>query len=176
MELYHSSFADTVFNWCKWCKWCSGDNSLSLRVRWTANPTVIRHRESIPLRSTSGRARLSVCGPASCRESSGHVESGPEMGKNAASGNLAWKISRMKSAFKPGRTNRRLCEAIARCTGQRCRNIALKGVPTCLKHGGFGLAKIRKIREAKYAAVHIARRKSERPLGTSPRDEVRQAV
>jgi len=84
------------------------------------------------------------------------------MGKTAASGNLAWKISRMKSAFKPGRTNRRLCEAIARCTGQRCRNVALKGVPTCLKHGGRGLQTIKKNREAKYAAFDKVLSKSAR--------------
>ena len=84
-------------------------------------------------------------------------------GKTPGSGNAAWKASRMQSGFKRGRANRRLCEAIARCTGQRCRNVALKGVPTCLKHGGRGLQIIRKIRKAKYAAYHQALGKSERP-------------
>ena len=80
-------------------------------------------------------------------------------GKTGGSGNAAWRASRVKSAFRRGRTNRRLCEATARCTGQRCRNIALKGVPTCLKHGGRGLQKIKKNREA----LHKELRKSARP-------------
>ena len=49
--------------------------------------------------------------------------------------------------------------AIARCTGQRCRNVALQDVATCLKHGGRGLQKIMKNR----AALHKVLRKSARP-------------
>jgi hypothetical protein len=84
------------------------------------------------------------------------------MGNNPGSGNAAWRASRMQSAIKPGRANRRLCEAIARCTGQRCRNIALKGVPTCLKHGGRGLQIIKKNREAKYAVFRKVLNKGNR--------------
>lgn len=91
------------------------------------------------------------------------------MGKNWASGNAAWRAARVQSAFKRGRANRRLCEAIARCTGQRCRNVALKGVPTCLKHGGRGLQTIKKSREAKYAAFHKALGTSARPPRGIPR-------
>ena len=90
-------------------------------------------------------------------------------GKTAGSGNMAWRASRVQSAFKRGRTNRRLCEAIARCTGQRCRNIALSGVPTCLKHGGKGLLAIKKNRDAKYAAFGKTLRKSERRPREIPR-------
>jgi hypothetical protein len=45
-----------------------------------------------------------------------------------------------------------MCEATARSTGVRCRNVALRGVATCLKHGGRGLQIIARNRAAKYAA------------------------
>ena len=92
------------------------------------------------------------------------------MGNNAGSGNVAWRASRVQSAIRPGRRNRRLCEATARCTGQRCRNIALEGVPTCLKHGGRGLQTIKKNREAKYAAFHKVLSKRKRSGRGIPRE------
>jgi hypothetical protein len=81
-------------------------------------------------------------------------------GKTAGSGNAAWRAARVRSAFQPGHRNRRKCTAIARCTGQQCRNIAMKGVPVCLKHGGRGLQVIKRNREAKHAAFRRCFRKS----------------
>jgi hypothetical protein len=85
---------------------------------------------------------------------------GEPMGRTVGSGNAAWRAARVKSAFQPGHRNRRKCTATARCTGQQCRNIAMRGVPVCLKHGGRGLQVIKGNREAKYAATRRGFRKS----------------
>jgi len=90
------------------------------------------------------------------------------MGRSPGSGNAAWRASRVQSAIKSRRSNRRLCEATARCTGQRCRNIALKGVPTCIKHGGRGLQIIKRNREAKYALSRKMLIKGKRPARGMP--------
>jgi hypothetical protein len=45
-----------------------------------------------------------------------------------------------QSRYGDGAPSRRQCTAIARSTGERCRNDAMQGAPRCRMHGGHALA------------------------------------
>jgi hypothetical protein len=49
-------------------------------------------------------------------------------------GNAAWKATR--NAILPGYANRRRCICVARHSGLRCGQLAMKGVAVCRWHGG----------------------------------------
>jgi hypothetical protein len=72
-------------------------------------------------------------------------------------GNAAWKAAALRMRLNKGRTNRRICKAIARHSGMPCGQLAMAGVPVCRFHGGHMM----QARNRSIEAKRNAKRKGE---------------